>query len=91
LEQEDRRGYPRFAPDFIVEVMSVFDDPAYLLRKMDQWIANGVQVAWLVHPTERAVTIYRPGGQPEHLAHPTSVQGTGPIAGFELVMDRVWN
>jgi Uma2 family endonuclease len=91
LKQEGRDGYPRLAPDFIVEIRSVFDDPAYLLRKMDQWIANGVQVAWLVDPDEESVTIYRPGDQPEHLAHPTSVQGTGPTAGFELLMDRIWN
>jgi Uma2 family endonuclease len=91
LERKERDGYPRLAPDFIVEIMSVFDDPAYLLRKMDQWIANGVQVAWLVDPKERSVTIYRPGDDPEHLAHPTSVQGTGPIAGFELVMARIWD
>jgi hypothetical protein len=57
---------------------------------MEQWIANGAEVAWLIDPIEKAVTLYPPGDQPEHLAHPTSVQGTGPIAGFELVMSRIW-
>ena len=70
--------------------MSVFDDPAYLRRKMDHWIANGVPLAWLIEPEEQTVTIYRPGQPPEILAHPTSVHGTGPIAGFELVMSRIW-
>jgi hypothetical protein len=57
---------------------------------MEQWIANGAEVAWLIDPIEKAVTIYRPGADPEHHDHPTSVQGTGPIAGFELVMARIW-
>jgi hypothetical protein len=30
------------------------------------------------------------GDEPEHLVHPTSVQGTGPIAGFERVTTRIW-
>jgi Uma2 family endonuclease len=58
---------------------------------MHQWIVNGATVAWLIDPIEKTVTIYRPGEQPETLTHPTSVQGTGPIAGFELVMARVWD
>jgi len=57
---------------------------------MEQWIANGVEVAWLIDPIEKAVAIYRPGQEPEQLTDPTSVQGNGPIAGFELVMARVW-
>jgi Uma2 family endonuclease len=91
LSPEELHGYPRLAPDFIVELISVFDDPAYQRRKMDQWIANGVQVAWLVDPEEQSVTIYRPGQPPEILTHPTSVLGTGPIAGFEFVMSRIWD
>jgi hypothetical protein len=57
---------------------------------MQQWIANGADVAWLIDPIEKAVTVYRPGDSPEHLYHPTSVQGSGPIVGFELVLARVW-
>jgi hypothetical protein len=38
-----------------------------------------------------AVSIYRPGDQTEVLAEPTSVQGSGVVAGFELVMARIWD
>jgi len=57
---------------------------------MGQWIGNGAQVGWLIDPAERAVTIYRQGQAAETLVDPTSVQGDGPIAGFELVMNRIW-
>jgi Uma2 family endonuclease len=90
LEKKERVGYPRLAPDFIVEVMSVFDDPAYLRRKMEQWIANGVPVAWLIEREPRRVTIYRAGKPVEVLENPAVVRGDGPVAGFELVMARVW-
>ena len=36
------------------------------------------------------VAIYRPGDAPEVLDTPSLVQGSGPVAGFELVMARVW-
>jgi len=57
---------------------------------MDQWIANGVPVAWLIEWEQRRVTIYRAGKSPEVLEDPGVVQGDGPVAGFELVMTRVW-
>jgi Uma2 family endonuclease len=61
-----------------------------LQTKMEMWIANGAEVAWLIDPLRKAVEIYRPGDSPEVLHDPSSVQGTGPVAGFELVMARVW-
>ena len=87
---EERKGYWPVCPEFIIEIRSESDRLPELQAKMEEWIANGAEIAWLIDPIEKAVTIYRPGEEPEHLDHPTSVQGTGPIAGFELVMARIW-
>jgi Uma2 family endonuclease len=70
--------------------MSVFDDPAYLRRKMDRWIANGVQLAWLIETDARRVTIYRAGKPAEVLEDPAVVHGDGPVVGFELAIARIW-
>ena len=90
LTDEHRRGVARVCPQFVIELRSESDRLPDVQETMGMWMANGTEVAWLIDPIEKAVTIYRPGEQPEHLAHPTSVQGTGPIAGFELVMSRIW-
>ena len=90
LSEEQKTGFPPVCPDFIIELRSPSDKLPDLQEKMKQWIANGVEVGWLIDPKEKSVTIYRPGEQPEVLAQPTSVQGTGPIAGFELVLARIW-
>ena len=58
---------------------------------MERWIANGAKVAWLIDPERQVVAIYRPDDQPEVLHYPTSVQGNGIVAGFELVMARIWD
>jgi Uma2 family endonuclease len=91
VSREARKKYAPICPEFVIEVRSESDRLSDLHAKMAQWIANGAEVAWLIDPIEKAVTIYRPGDEPELLAHPTSVQGTGPIAGFELVMARIWD
>jgi Uma2 family endonuclease len=88
--EEDRKGFPSVCPDFVVEIVGPFDEPGERQEKVQKWLANGAEVAWLIDPLEKAVTIYRPGEQPEVLTQPTSVQGTGPIAGFELVLARIW-
>jgi Uma2 family endonuclease len=90
LTKHEQAGYAPACPDFVVEIVGPFDELPDLHAKMEQWIANGVQVAWLFDPDDESVTIYRPGEEPEHLVQPTLVQGSGPIAGFELVMARIW-
>jgi len=90
LDVEELKRFARACPEFVIEIRSESDRLAQLQEKMQLWIDSGAEVAWLIDPIEKSVTIYRPGDEPEHLAQPTSVQGTGPIAGFELVMARIW-
>jgi Uma2 family endonuclease len=90
LTEEQQEKYAPLAPDFVVELLSSMDDREYLRAKMEQWIANGVQVAWLIEPEDRRVTIYRAGKEAEVLEAPDWVVGSGVISGFEIDMARVW-
>lgn len=90
LSEEQQAGFPPVSPDFVIELRSPSDKPADLRRKMQWWLDNGVELGWLIDPYEKSVTIYRPGAEPEEHVNPTSVQGTGPVAGFELVLSRIW-
>lgn len=91
LTEAEQSRYAPLCPDFIIELRSQNDGLAKLKQKMEQWIANGVQLGWLIDPENKTVSIYRPGERPEILTHPTSVQGNGPVTGFELVMERIWH
>jgi Uma2 family endonuclease len=90
LPQEERKRFGHIVPEFVIELRSETDRLPDLHAKMQLWIANGVEVAWLIDPYEKAVTIYRVGEAVEVLCDPSSVQGTGVVAGFELAMARVW-
>jgi len=82
--------FPVFAPDFLIEVRSPHDRLRVLHEKMEEYLANGVQLAWLIDPQKRTVTIYRTGQSPQAIENPASVSGEGPVAGFVLDLSRVF-
>jgi len=90
LTRDQQQSYAPVCPEFVIEVRSDSDRLATLEVKMEMWIANGAELAWLIDPERKAVAIYRPGDSAEVLREPTSVQGTGSVAGFELVLSRIW-
>lgn len=90
LTSEEQSSFAPVCPDFVIEVRSPSDRLSDVEAKMEMWTANGAEVAWLIDPERKVVAIYRPGDSPEVLYEPSSVQGTGPVTGFELVMARVW-
>ena len=81
--------FPVFAPEFVIEVRSPDDRIRALREKMEEYIANGVQLGWLIDPMERTVTIYGGGQPPRVLENPATVAGEGPVAGFVLSLERV--
>jgi Uma2 family endonuclease len=48
LTKDQKRKFPRMVPEFIVEVMSPSDRLKAAQEKMEQWMANGVELAWLI-------------------------------------------
>lgn len=61
-------GHVRIAPDLAVEVISP-DDTAYEVdAKVEEYLAAGVPVVWVVNPNARIVRVYRADGGTERLA-----------------------
>ena len=90
LTDDEQEGFG-LCPNFVIELVSPSDRLADVRKKIaEEWIVSGVELAWLIDPQRKVVEIYRPGEQPEIHEQPTSVQGSGPVAGFELVMARIW-
>lgn len=83
------RSFPRVCPDFVIELLSESDSLAAMRAKMEDWIANGARLAWLIDPYRREAWVYRPGMEPERAAGET-LAGEEPVEGFELNLARVW-
>lgn len=91
MTEADKERFSPICPEFVIELRSTSDPLSDLEAKMDQWIANGVQLAWLIDPQRRVVALYRAGRDIETLKQPEVVIADGPVAGFELAMARLWN
>jgi Uma2 family endonuclease len=76
-------------PDFVVELLSRSDTLAQTQDKMERWIANGVQLGWLIDPYQKKVIIYQPGLDVSTFAGKI-LEGHGPVSGFSLDLIRIW-
>ncbi len=84
--------YWHLSPDFVIELRSQTDRVRTLREKMREWIDNGVQLAWLIDPDTRTVeNLSARIASPEILANPESLKGEGPVEGFVLDLQTVWD
>jgi Uma2 family endonuclease len=90
LDRASRRGFYHLSPDFLIELKSASDRSRTLHNKMLEYIANGTQLGWLIDPSKRSVTVYRPNRDPETHTGITSIAGEDPVAGFVLDLTEVW-
>ena len=71
LSAEDRRGFARICPDFVVELLSHTDRLTDTMRKMEHWLEAGAKLGWLIAPGTESVYIFEPG------------QPVRPVVGFD--------
>jgi Uma2 family endonuclease len=89
LTRDELAHFLHLAPAFIIELRSESDRLAAAQEKMEAWIANGVQLAWLIDPYPRQVHTYQPGVAPR-IESENRVAGSGPVEGFVLDLEEVW-
>ena len=90
LAPEEKNGFSSICPDFVVELRSDSDRLSVLQTKMEEYMANGARLGWLLDPLQRQAHIYRPGAQPEILDNPDSISGDPELPGFTLDLKPIW-
>jgi Uma2 family endonuclease len=90
LTEKELRGFGMICPDFVLELRSQSDSLPVLKRKMEEYLANGARLGWLLDPFHRKVYIYRPGVPVEELQDPATVSGEDVLPGFTLKVAPVW-
>jgi len=94
LTSEEQEKLPVLCPDFVVEVVSRSDRRPVRFRmlqaKMDEYIANGVRLAWLIDPYKKNVHIYCPGEPVELLKNPATLYGDPVLPGFVFQVSEMW-
>jgi len=87
--EEKRKGAP-LCPEFLVELMSPSDRLEEQKEKMEEYLANGLQLGWLIDPDRKTVYIYRPGAAPEMLKDPATLSGDPVLHGFIFSTAAIW-
>ena len=78
-------------PDFILEVRSRFQEIEDQQEKLEQWMANGVRLGWLIDPFNTQVWIYREGqDEPELLERPDTLSGENVMVSLTVDLTRIW-
>ena len=87
---EDAGGFPYFAPDVAIEVVSPSNTPAALARKTEEYFANGARAVWIADPADRTVRIRRPGAVELALGPSDILSGDPEIPGFSCAVADIF-
>ena len=90
LSAEQRKKLVPLCPDFVVELVSPSDVLDEQCAKLDEYVANGARLGWLIDPDRRQVHVYRAGRPPEVLEGPDEVRGDPELPGLVLDLRAVW-
>lgn len=60
LSRDEQERFAPLCPDFVIEVRSKSDSLIYLQNKMQEYLANGCRLAWLIDRYGEKVYVYEP-------------------------------
>lgn len=90
LTPEQKKRFLPLCPDFVIELRSPSDHLKTLQDKLQEYLANGAQLGWLLDTPNRQVYVYRPGQAVECLENPATISGDPELPGFVLDLAKIW-
>lgn len=90
LRPEERKKFVPLAPDFIIELLSESDELGFAKVRMQEWMENGVRLAWLLDPFEKMSYIYRQNWEVEILSGMNPLKGEDVLPDFELNLSEIY-
>ncbi|NER82222.1 MAG: Uma2 family endonuclease [Leptolyngbya sp. SIO1D8] len=90
LPPQDRKRFAPICPDFVLELRSETDLLTTLQAKLEEYIANGARLGWLIDPIERRVHVYTATSGVEILDEPPTLRGDPVLPGLVLNLQNLW-
>ncbi|MBC8140937.1 MAG: Uma2 family endonuclease [Armatimonadetes bacterium] len=85
-----RHPFAHTVPPFVVELMSPSDRLKKAQDKMEEYMANGVALGWLLDRANRTVYVYRPGQTVQTLTDPPTLSGDPELPGLIVDIARIF-
>jgi Uma2 family endonuclease len=83
-------GDIRVAPDLVVEVLSAGNSGVEMEEKLDEYLAAGVPLVWIVNPDRRTIRVYRSDGTTRLFRAADTISGEALLPGFTLQVGDVF-
>lgn len=90
LPPQARRRFATICPDFVIELRSEADRLLALKTKMEEYLLNGVRLAFLIDPIEGKVHSYRPNCEPVILNCPATLSAEPERPRLVFDLTDVW-
>jgi Uma2 family endonuclease len=78
------------APDLAVEVVSPSDTMVDVENKVDDYLAAGTRLVWVVNPRHKTVTAHRPQTPPQVLGQADTLTGMDVVPGFSCSVSEIF-
>jgi Uma2 family endonuclease len=82
-------SFPPLCPDFVIELRSRTNKLKPLQEKMQEYLACGLRLGWLINPQDNQVEIYRPGQSVEIVTIPVELSGEEVLQRFTLQLTNL--
>ncbi len=89
-KQNDASTMIEGVPLLAVEVLSPSDTQENIAAKIDQYLATGVMLVWIVDPHFQTVTVHRPGANPEFFTSDDELTAEPHLPGFRVAVRQLF-
>lgn len=90
LTAEQKKKFLPLCPDFAIELRSPSDALEEVQAKLEEYLACGLHLGWLIDPEERTVYVYRRQREVEKLVNVNEVSAEPELPGFVLDLRAIW-
>ncbi len=87
----EKERFAHICPDFIIELRSKSDTLKQQKEKMQEWMANGVRLAWLIDLENKTTIIYKQHTETAEQLFTETLLGETVLSGFELKLNEIIN
>jgi len=86
----DLPAFPAMVPDFVVEVLSLSNTKAEMLRKREEYFRIGVRLVWEVDPRTRKVNVFASATEFTAKMEGDTLSGEPVLPGFVLEVSQIF-
>ena len=86
----DQEGFWHLAPDLVIEIISPSESADSVQEKVQDYLAAGTQLIWLVYPKTRLIVEYQSSGEVRQLSGEDALEGGDLIPGFRYSLKNLF-